>query len=487
MILWLLVIIGLITYFILQRRVAAMTRTPIWILWLVLMMPALIWSIWVLIYGNTQPMPAVLIFGPFVICPLLYWWLIQLGQIQSPPPEAKSSEESPEASVPVDSGQPAASVRPITPAEEALLRDCFPWSIYYLQTIEYRAQAIICRGKLRTDSENAYQIVQQKIQDLFGERFLLVFRDSLSGKPFFALVINPNVTPSRQPLAEQLSRPALAIALLLITLFTSTVFGAKLAGFADEIEENSALLLQGLPYALSIMAILGINPIVRYFVARFYRIKTTLPYFVPLPYIIGTLGAFIQIRSPIPHRKALFDTNFVGLAASLVITFPLLIWGLIHSQVVELSPKVGIFSFEAIDPKFSLLLTGLSHWIFGKTFTVSSGLQLHPVALAAYIGLIITAFKLMPIGQLEGGQMVHAMFGQRASLMIGQITRFLMLILALVRLEFLVWALLLFLIPIDEPALNDVSELDNRRDFLGMILLFILALILLPAPTLLFN
>ena len=110
-------------------------------------------------------------------------------------------------------------------------------------------------------------------------------------------------------------------------------------------------------------------------------------------------------------------------------------------------------------------------------------LMLHPVAVAGCLGLVITALNLMPVGQLDGGHIVHAMFGQRRGAAIGQIARLLLLGLVFVQQEFMLWAILLFFMPVvDEPALNDVSELDNGRDLLGLLALALLVVIILPAP-----
>jgi len=111
---------------------------------------------------------------------------------------------------------------------------------------------------------------------------------------------------------------------------------------------------------------------------------------------------------------------------------------------------------------------------------------LHPVAIAGYLGLIVTAFNLIPVGQLDGGHIVHAMFGQRASMAIGQFARLCMLLLSFLEPGLLLWAIILFLMPLnDEPALNDVSELDDWRDFVGLVAIGLLLIILLPAPRIL--
>jgi membrane-associated protease RseP (regulator of RpoE activity) len=254
----------------------------------------------------------------------------------------------------------------------------------------------------------------------------------------------------------------------------------------DAWQANPGLLLAGLPYSIALMGILGINESAQYLTARWYKMKATLPYFIPIPFWLGTLGAFIQIRSPFPHRKALFDISVVRVLAGFMISLPLLIWGLSQSTVVPFDPKIsGFLNFESLHPSFSFLLTVLSKLTLGTALTSEQAIHLHPVAIAGYLGLIITAFNLIPIGQLDGGHIVHAMFGQKTSLIIGQVARFLILILALINSEFLILAILLFFFPLqqDELALNDVSELDDIRDIIGFITLGLLLLIILPMPS----
>jgi membrane-associated protease RseP (regulator of RpoE activity) len=159
-------------------------------------------------------------------------------------------------------------------------------------------------------------------------------------------------------------------------------------------------------------------------------------------------------------------------------------WGLAHSEVVPLSDSSGWLNFQSLNPRFSLLLTVLSKWALGSVLAPKMAIHLHPVAVAGYIGLVVTAFNLMPVGQLDGGHIVHAMYGQRTGIAIGQVVRLLVLVRAMLEPDLLIWGIILLLLPVaDEPALNDVSELDNWRDFWGLIALVILAAIILPPAT----
>ena len=481
--LWLFVL-GLISYYLLESSISRITRTPIWLLWLVMMAPALIWSGWVLANGAKKTAPPELVIIPFLVCPVLYWFLVQLGR----------KEITPETQTPVAGAAteeaPKPPLRPIDAAEEASLRDCFPWSVFSLRDLEFRPQAVICRGQLRGNPEAAYQAVRENVEQHFGDRFLVIFQNSLSGKPFFAIVPNPSRQSGETPVkTESLTRPFFALALVLITVFTTTIVGSQIAGVTEKtLQSNPYILLQGLPYSLALIAILGFHESGHYLAAKFYKIRTTLPYFIPIPFFLGTFGAFIQIRSPIPHRRALFDISIAGPLAGLVATVPLLMWGLARSTIVPLSEKSGMLNFDSFSPKFSLVMTLLSKLTLGGALNAETAINLHPVAVAGYLGLIVTAFNLMPVGQFDGGHIVHAMFGQRASMAIGQFARVCMLLLAFLEQGLLLWAIILFLTPLnDEPALNDVSELDNGRDFLGLLAIGLLLLILLPAPKILLQ
>lgn len=482
---WLLLgILGGFTYFIVKRSVAKITTTPIWLIWLVLMTPALIWTGWTLIYGQDTPMPAFLLVGPFVICPFLYWWLVQKGRVtpqESPPSPLETANLVLEN---IDNPAPKNDLKPITAEEEKSLRDCFPWGIYYLQNIDYRPQAILCRGKLRAVPEEAYQVIKNNVEKVFGDRFLLLFQESFQGQPFFALVANPWQQKTETIETEKITRPFLALGLLLLTLLTTTDIGAGLSGItAQQLENNPSLLLQGLPYSLGLIAILGLHEFSHYFTAVKYKIKTTLPYFIPIPFFLGTFGAFIQMRSPVPTRKALFDVAVAGPLGGIIIAIPLLFWGLSLSEIVPLTNQSSLLNFQALNPQFSFLLSIVAKLAFGSDLIAGKAIHLHPLAVAGYVGIIVTALNLMPVGQLDGGHIVHAMYGQKTAIIIGQLTRLFMFILALVQPDFLLWAIILLLMPVsDQPALNDVTELDNKRDLLGLFSLALLLSILLPLP-----
>ena len=376
--------------------------------------------------------------------------------------------------------------RPINHQEETTLRNCFPWNVYYLQNIDYRPQAIFCRGKLKTIPEDAYKEIKSNIEQAFGDRFFLIFQESFRGKPFFALVPNPNAKKKDKEGSDL--RIGFAIAMFVITLLTTTVAGVTIDGtLLEDLPSNFSLLLKGLSYSLPLLFIIAIQKFSHYFVAIYYKIRTTLPYFIPFPFLldnfsVGTLGALSQRKSPIPHRKALFDLAIISSLSGLLVITPILIWGLSLSEAVPLEES-STFNLQAQDPRLSLFFSLLAKLALGSALTTDMGIQLHPIAVAGCVGLFIAAINLMPIGQLDGGHIVHAVYGQKMAIAVGQITRILALLFALVHPYFWIWTIIMWLIPlIDQPALNDVTELDNKRDFLGLFALALLVIIILPLP-----
>lgn len=478
----LIILLGIITYFIVKRSVTSITQTPVWLLWFVMMTPALSWSAWILVYGEDESIPLSLIIGPFLLCPLLYWSLIQWGRTNN---TTNKQNHSAAAKVKQEEKPPVeetSQLRPITSTEEKQLRNCFPWEVYYLQNLDYRPQAILCRGKLRSNPEIAYSTIESNVKEKFGDRFFVIFQEGLREQPFFALVPNPRF--QAQELDKSIYQPTVAVGLLLITLIITTFIGVEVAGFSvQDIATQPEILQSGMHYALALVSIFGIRELSHYLVAIRHHVRTTLPYFIPLPFFPGTFGAFVQKRSPIPNRKVLFDIAITGPMVGYSVSIPILLWGLSLSEVVPIAQSSRLLSFEALDPRFSCLLALISKLALGSQLTAQMAIDLHPLAVAGYVGFALTTLNLLPVGQLDGGQISHAVFGQRTAITIAQVARLLMLILAWIQPDFLILAIVLLFMPIaDEPALNDVSQLNNGRDLLGLISLAVLLSVLLPLP-----
>ena len=286
------------------------------------------------------------------------------------------------------------------------------------------------------------------------------------------------------------ARWALHWTLLGLTLLTTTIVGVVLAqsfqtsrpieldqylNVFTTIELHPLLLLDGLAFSITLMTILLAHELGHYFACRYYRIDASLPYFLPFPSPIGTLGAFIRIRSPIYTRKALFDVGIAGPLAGFVVLVPALVIGIASSKVV---PGIALrgdltFGVPAIERFFE--------WIIFPRVK-SADILLHPVARAAWVGILATALNLLPIGQLDGGHILYAFTGRRHKLL----SR--IFVLALVPLGYFyspswwVWAVLLFFFGLRHPVIYDATKLDRTRMALGLAALAIFLLTFTLAP-----
>jgi membrane-associated protease RseP (regulator of RpoE activity) len=477
-------LLGLTLYFIVQRSVVRVTHTPWWQLWLALMIPAFVIVGWAIARQSLDSIPYALLGGSFLVSVVLYVFLITRNPRVQVGEQETSSEAGLSAAQSVEEAFKAggSAVIPLTKEEQAQLQTCFPWSTYYLKNIDLRPQAVICRGQLRAEPEVAYQTISQNVKAAFGDRFLVLFQTDAAKQAYFALVNNPYAKP--QP--RSIFRPGLAFGLLLLTLITTTLAGLELSNSTltqTAISQNPQIILNGLPYAIALISILGIRDLSYYFTARFYNIQITLPYLIPIPFAFGTIGAYLLKRSPIPNRKALFDIGIASSLTGLILTLPILVWGLMHSELVTLPTKISL-SPDALNPRVSIAFALLCRLVFGHNLTANLGVDLHPVAIAGLIGMIFAAIRLVPFGQFDGGRIVHAMYGQRIGLIVSQVCRILVLLLSFtVQPVLLYLGIFLMVIPAaDEPTLNDVTELDDYRDGLGLLALGLMLFLILPVP-----
>ena len=275
--------------------------------------------------------------------------------------------------------------------------------------------------------------------------------------------------------------------LFLITLATTTWAGALHQGV--NILQNPASFAIGLPYSIGLLLILGAHELGHYFAARKHRIQVTPPYFIPAPFALGTFGAFIGMRGAVQDRRALFDVAVTGPLAGLVFAIPALLFGLQYSKVVTAGAAPGTLH-SGVEVGSSFLMAILSKLALGPAVGEGHQLILHPLAFAGWLGLLVTALNLLPIGQLDGGHIAHALFGSRRAHTIS--------VAALVSLFFLaffvwpglmMWAFIVFFIAGtgDTPAANDLTPMDSFRQALGYLAFALLALILVPVPHSLYS
>jgi membrane-associated protease RseP (regulator of RpoE activity) len=235
-------------------------------------------------------------------------------------------------------------------------------------------------------------------------------------------------------------------------------------------------LAAGLPFSLPLMAILLAHEFGHFFACRYYGVDASLPYFIPFPTFIGTLGAFIRIRSPIYSKRVLFDVGVAGPLAGFAALLPALSIGLAYSRILPGIGHRGDVIFGA-----PLLLRAFEAAILPGV--ASSDIYLHPVARAAWVGMFATALNLLPIGQLDGGHILYSFLSGRHR----QLSRFAALALVpmgvFVYWPWLAWALALLWFGLRHPPIFDATPLGSGRRNLAWMALAIFVLCFMPAPT----
>jgi membrane-associated protease RseP (regulator of RpoE activity) len=289
--------------------------------------------------------------------------------------------------------------------------------------------------------------------------------------------------------APRHSFPWLNVILFGLTCFSTVFVGTLLmAPFTNPVEESASsfireifrspsLLLSGLPFSLAIMGILFAHEMGHYLTCRYYGISATLPYFIPAPTLVGTMGAFIKIRSPIHHRPALLEVGIAGPIAGFILAIPTLVIGLTRSSFITIEPDQAGFGLG--EP----LIFKIAELLLGMTPPPGMDINLHPIGIAAWFGFLATALNLLPVGQLDGGHIAYALFG-RLHKKISQGFLFFLIPLGIFYWQgWLLWATVLLILGLRHPVTVDDSIPLRRRHFwLGWFALAMFVLCFTPMP-----
>lgn len=298
----------------------------------------------------------------------------------------------------------------------------------------------------------------------------------------------PYATPSRPyPLERQ--RPWRHLVLFLVTVASTLLVGADhFASFSADFGtqpldlSRSAIILNGLWYSASILAILGAHEFGHYYACKYYGVDASLPYFLPAPLpLTGTLGAFIRIRQIVPGKRQLFDIGIAGPIAGFLVALPVLLAGMSLSRVVQLPGDTQGF-VELGEP---LLFKAIA-WLFWGTPPEGYSINMHPMAFAAWFGLLATALNLFPIGQLDGGHISYAVLG-RKSTFVTLATLFALIGLTFISSSWLVWTVLTVVMllafgPRHPRTIDEDIPLDRSRLWLALFAVVMFVLCFTPAP-----
>ena len=288
------------------------------------------------------------------------------------------------------------------------------------------------------------------------------------------------------------SRPRrrwLHLVLFLLTVASTLMVGADhFAGFYGDFGtrtvdlSGTALILSGLWYSASILAILGAHEFGHYYACRYYGVDASLPFFLPAPLpLTGTLGAFIRIRQPIPGKRELFDIGIAGPIAGFMVAVPVLLVGMGLSRITALPGNTSGF-VELGEP----LLFKAVAWLYWGTPPDGYSINMHPMAFAAWFGMLATALNLFPIGQLDGGHISYAVLGRKSTIVtLGTVGA--LIALTFVSTSWLVWTaltvvMLLTFGPRHPRTIDEHVPLDKGRLWLALFALVMFVVCFTPAP-----
>jgi len=313
-------------------------------------------------------------------------------------------------------------------------------------------------------------------------------------------IVSPSeLYPPLQVFAAQPPRRRtwLYVLFFLLTVFTTLVVGARMEYYFRQsmpalsmnedtigvfplpwaLERPSNLLL-GIPFSATLMLILLAHEMGHYLYCRYYGVYATLPLFVPFPYVLfGTLGAFIRIKSPIRSRSALFDIGIAGPIAVFVFASIALVLGLSISQAMP-APVPNL----DLEMGYPLIFQVAARLLHGSAAAPLSHLNLHPVAIAAWVGMFATALNLLPGGQLDGGHIVFSI-SPRHHAIVSSLTIFILIPLGVYCwLGWFVWAVLLRISGMRHPIVPEWPGITRGRHWMALFGVMILLLTFTPSP-----
>ena len=350
-------------------------------------------------------------------------------------------------------------------------------TFFTTQTIPYQEGAIF-RGNLRGEADVVQPCLAEKLEAHFGNKYRLFLVEGVEAKP--VVIVLPS---SNDPQPMTLGQKNLALVLFIATIVTTLEAGGILLGF--DLFSNWPRYLEPLPLSLGLWSVLIAHEIGHHLIAKRYNIRLSLPFFLPT-WQIGSFGAVTRFESLIPHRSALFDIALAGPACGGLVSFILLILGLV------LSHPGSLFQVPSQFFQGSILVGALAKIVLGDALQ-NPLVDVNPITIVGWLGLVITALNLMPAGQLDGGRIIQAVYGRKIARRTTLATLIILGIVTLVNPSNpipLYWAVVIIFLQrdLERPSLNELSEPDDARAAWGLLALFLMLVTLIPlSPTLAGN
>lgn len=394
---------------------------------------------------------------------------------ESPEPDAGVSTDN--ATAAPDSPPPLApkptpltvdpDVVPIPADDLVIIKTIFGVDTFFsTETIPYQNGAIF-KGNLRGEVEPSMAKLTDSLNEKLGDRYRLFLLAGPDTKP--VVVVLPS---SSDPKPMTLGQKLLALGLAIATLATCLEAAGFLLGF-DLLTEVTRLG-ETLPIGLGIVSILAVHELGHRLMAARHQIRLSAPFFIPT-WQIGSFGALTRFESLLPNRSVLFDVAFAGPAAGGLLSLFLMVVGLLLSQ------KGSLFQIPAEFFQGSILVGTLSRVILGPALQQPL-VDIHPLMVVGWLGLVVTAINFLPAGQLDGGRIVQAIYGRRVAGRLTVATLIVLGLAALVNPLALYWAIVILFLQrdLERPALNDLSEPNDARAALALLGLFLTIATLLP-------
>jgi membrane-associated protease RseP (regulator of RpoE activity) len=286
----------------------------------------------------------------------------------------------------------------------------------------------------------------------------------------------------KKPQSKKKKSVWINVILLIATVFTTTLAGALQWVEIDQVDWMNMVSVQYLWegfifFSVPLLLILGVHEMGHYFVSKKHHVDASLPYFIPLPppFLLGTFGALISTREPIPDRKALLDIGAAGPLCGFLVAIPVSLIGFFLMQQNPLPlPSTG--------GNIILLPPLLLQWM-QSLFSIPDNYIIHPTLFAGWVGIFLTAVNLLPAGQLDGGHVARAILKEKHKY-VSWLVIFVLAGLSFFYTGWLMFAIiiLLFIGTQHQPPLNEITRLDTRRKLLGLAILIIFILSFAPIP-----
>jgi membrane-associated protease RseP (regulator of RpoE activity) len=373
-----------------------------------------------------------------------------------------------------NSGQPPGAnepsqpeVMPIPEEDLSTIRSIFGIDTYFAtETIAYQEGAIF-KGNLRGEPEEVHNRLSASLHERVGDKYRLFLLENPEGRPTVIVLPSRNDPRSMTP-----AQKAFAGILFLATIATTLEAGGILLNF--DFFSNLARFQESLPIAAGFLTVLLAHELGHRVLARRHGVKLSLPYLLP-SIEIGSFGAITRFESLLPNRKVLFDIALAGPAVGGIVSFLMLIVGLL------LSHEGSLFQLPNQFFQGSILVGSLARVVMGETLQ-SPLVDVNPLVVIGWLGLVVTALNLMPAGQLDGGRIVQAIYGRKIA---GRTTFATLIILGIVGLGnslALYWAIVILFLQrdLERPSLNEITEPDDARAALGLLALFLMVATLIP-------